>query len=169
VKAIPASCSRLYRIAHIGRFSNALSNICAECHAPRVYTVERRQIGISLRSAIHTHAAIARETARLPVFWKDYIMYKALSGAIVAFGLAGAALAISGPASADGVGVHVGGVGIGVNLDNVAFGYQDGYWDHGHQWHQWRNDQEMRDYRSTPGNKYNDYRHDRDHDMGWHQ
>jgi hypothetical protein len=96
-------------------------------------------------------------------------MYKALNGAIVALGLAGAALTMSGPASADGVGIHVGGVGIGVNVGDVAFGYQDGYWDHGHQWHRWHNDQEMRDYRNANGNHYNDYRHDRDHDMGWHQ
>ena len=81
-------------------------------------------------------------------------MYKALNGAIVALGLAGAALAMSGPANADHVAIHVG-------IHNV--GYQDGYYDHGHQWHQWRNQREMREYRSTPGNRYNDYRHDRGH------
>jgi hypothetical protein len=99
------------------------------------------------------------------------LMRKALNGAIVALGIAGAALAISGPASAQvGVGVNVGGVGIGVGIgpSDVAFGYQDGYWDTGHRWHNWRNDQEMRDYRNAPNNKYNDWKHDRDRDHGWH-
>jgi len=99
-------------------------------------------------------------------------MYKYLNGAIVALGIAGAALAATGSANAQdvGVGVHVGGVGVGVglNVGDVAFGYQDGYWDRGHHWHNWRNDQEMRDYRSAPNNHYNDFRHDRDADKGWH-
>lgn len=59
--------------------------------------------------------------------------------------------------------------GLSINVGDVAFGYRDGYWDHGHQWHQWHNDQEMRDYRNAHGDRYNDYRHDRDHDQGWHQ
>jgi hypothetical protein len=58
--------------------------------------------------------------------------------------------------------------GLTLAVGDVAFGYQDGYWDHAHQWHQWRNDQEMRDYRSAPGNHYNDFRHDRDGGDGWH-
>jgi hypothetical protein len=99
-------------------------------------------------------------------------MFKSLNGAILALGLTGASFAIAGPASADGigVGVHVGGVGIGVGigLGDVAFGYQDGYWDRGHHWHHWRNNQQMRDYKGAPGNHYNDYRHDRDPDHGWH-
>src|SRR5579862_511548 len=33
--------------------------------------------------------------------------------------------------------------GLSVNVGDVAFGYQDGYWDRNHQWHQWQNDQEM--------------------------
>jgi len=57
--------------------------------------------------------------------------------------------------------------GLTINVGDVAFGYQDGYWDHAHQWHQWRNEQEMRDYRNAPGSQYNDYRHDRDNDQGW--
>lgn len=147
-------------------------------------------------------------------------MYKALTGAVVALGVLGAALATQAPAYAQGVGVQldVGNVafgyrdgywdhghrwhhwrnrdeanyyrsmqgsqyndwrhdrdrdggwhGLAINVGDVAFGYQDGYWDRGHQWHQWRNDQEMRDYRNAHGNQYNDYRHDRDHDQGWHQ
>lgn len=94
-------------------------------------------------------------------------MYKALNGAIIAVGVVGATLVFAGLASAADVGVHIGAVGIGLNVNDVAYGYQDGYWDHGHQWHQWRNGREMRDYRNARGNHYNDYRHDRDPDQGW--
>jgi hypothetical protein len=100
-------------------------------------------------------------------------MRKALNGAIVALGIAGAALAIAGPASAQdvGVGVHVGGVGIGVGVGvaptDVRYGYQDGYWDTGHRWHNWRNDQDMRDYENSKDNHYNAWKHDRDSDEGW--
>jgi hypothetical protein len=54
------------------------------------------------------------------------------------------------------------------NVDNVAFGYQDGYWDHGHRWHEWR-EGEMASYRNAPGNRYNEWNHDRDRDNGWHR
>jgi hypothetical protein len=94
-------------------------------------------------------------------------MSKALNGAIFVIGIAGASLAIASPASAQDVGVHVGGVGVGLDFGGIAYGYQDGYWDSGHRWHDWGNDQEMRDYRNYKGNHYNDYRHDRDPDMGW--
>jgi hypothetical protein len=103
---------------------------------------------------------------------KERDMNKALNGAIVALGVVGAAWAIESPASADGVGVgvHVGdvGIGVGVGVSDVAYGYQDGYWDHDHHWHNWRNDQEMRDYRDAHDSHFNDYRHDRDSDQGWH-
>jgi hypothetical protein len=99
-------------------------------------------------------------------------MYRNLNGAIVALALAGASLAIASPASAQdiGVGVHVGGVGVGVGIGvgDVAYGYQDGYWDSGHRWHKWRNHEEMRNYRKAPNNHYNDWKHDRDPDQGWH-
>ena len=109
-------------------------------------------------------------TPRPPAFWKEQNMYKALNGAIIAMGLVGATLAMAAPASAQdvGVGVHVGDVGIGIGLGNVAYGYQDGYWDNGHQWHTWQNDQQMRDYRKERNNHYNDWKHDRDPDQGWH-
>jgi hypothetical protein len=98
-------------------------------------------------------------------------MYKTLNGAILALGLVGGAtLALAIPASAQGagIGVHVGGIGIGFNVGDVAYGYQDGYWDRSHQWHNWRNNQEMRDYRNAPNNHYNNWKHDRDSDQGWH-
>lgn len=86
-------------------------------------------------------------------------MYKALSGAILALGFAGASMAVTSPASA--------GIGISFDVGNVAFGYQDGYWDQNHHWHHWRNRHEARMYRNSAGNHYSNYRHDRDHDNGW--
>jgi hypothetical protein len=67
------------------------------------------------------------------------------------------------------VGVQ-GGHGPGVvqiDFGTIAFGYRDGYWDNGHQWHRWHNDDEYRNYRNRQGNNYHDWNHDRDHDMGW--
>jgi hypothetical protein len=98
--------------------------------------------------------------------WKERNMYKTLNGVIIVLGLAGASLAIA-PASAQGIGVSVAGIGVGVGFGNVAYGYQDGYWDHGHHWNNWQNDEEMRNYRSASNNHYNDWKHDRDSDMGW--
>jgi len=86
-------------------------------------------------------------------------MYKALNGAIVALGLIGMAVAVASPAAAR--------VGISLDVGNVAFGYQDGYWDQGHHWHHWRNQSEARYYRTSQGNHYNNYRHDRDSNQGW--
>jgi hypothetical protein len=59
------------------------------------------------------------------------------------------------------------GVGVVFDVNEVAFGYQDGYWDRGHRWHDWRNG-EMAHYRNAPGNQYHDWNHDRDGDHGWH-
>jgi hypothetical protein len=102
-------------------------------------------------------------------------MHNTLNGAFIALALTGAALTVTGPADAQGVGVgvNVGGVGVnvgvGVGLGNIAYGYQDGYWDNDHQWHNWANDQEMQNYRRAHGSQYNDYKHDRDPDQGWHR
>jgi hypothetical protein len=85
---------------------------------------------------------------------------KLLSGAAIVLGLAGASLATAGTA-------HAAILGISLDFGNVAFGYQDGYWDRAHRWHHWRHD-EMRRYRLVSGNHYNDWRHDRDRDHGWH-
>ncbi len=67
-----------------------------------------------------------------------------------------------------GFGAQIGDVGVSFNFGEVAFGYQDGYWDRGRHWHNWRNEDEMRNYRNSSGNKYYDWRHDRDPDNGWH-
>jgi hypothetical protein len=131
-------------------------------------------IGPALQSAFHAPtAAITLRNGGLAALWKEETMNKTLNGALVALALAGATLAISTPASAQdvGVGVHVGGVGIGVGVGvgDVAYGYQDGYWDNGHHWHNWSNKREMRNYRNAHRDQYNDYRHDRDPDQGWHR
>jgi hypothetical protein len=86
-------------------------------------------------------------------------MSKALIGAMLALGLAGATIAVSAPATAR--------VGVSLDVGNVAFGYQDGYWDQGHRWHHWRNRRDARMYRNAHGSQYNNYRHDRDPDQGW--
>ena len=99
-------------------------------------------------------------------------MHKTLKGMIVVLGLAAAPLAMASTASAQdvGVGVRVGGVVIGVGpaYGNVAYGYRDGYWDRGHHWNAWRDQDEMDRYRKVEHNQYHDWRHDRDHDQGWH-
>lgn len=50
----------------------------------------------------------------------------------------------------------------------VAFGYSDGYWDRGHNWHAWGNDQDAARYRATNGAHYYNQRHDQDNNQGWH-
>jgi hypothetical protein len=88
-------------------------------------------------------------------------MSKILNGAVIVLGLAGATLALSGPANAARV-------GISLNLGNIAFGYQDGYWDHSHHWHKWRNQSDAQRYQASSGNQYHDWNHTRDADHGWH-
>jgi len=89
-------------------------------------------------------------------------MIRILSAAVLAVGLAGATLATAGVASAAGAAVTL-------NLGDIAFGYNDGYWDHGHQWHQWQNKDDVQTYRTSAANKYHDWKHDRDPDQGWVQ
>src|ERR1700690_2342673 len=59
-------------------------------------------------------------------------------------------------------------VGVSVGFADIGFGYSDGYWDRGHHWHQWANDDERANYRNYQGNHYHDWNHDRDGDDGWH-
>lgn len=56
---------------------------------------------------------------------------------------------------------------ISLDFGNIAFGYRDGYWDNGHNWHQWGDDRHRQSYRNYRGNHYNDWNHDRDGDDGW--
>jgi len=52
------------------------------------------------------------------------------------------------------------------DFGTVAFGYNDGYWDTGHRWHNWRNRADYDGYRSR-GQNFHRWNHDRDHDNGW--
>ena len=103
---------------------------------------------------------------------KEWKMHKILKGTIIVLGLAAAPLAMASPASAQGVGigVHVGpvAVGVGAGFGNVAYGYRDGYWDRGHHWNRWHDQEEMNNYRRAQNNQYHDWRHTRDHDQGRH-
>jgi hypothetical protein len=127
----------------------------ANLEAQQVREIADRSIG----GAFHTRAGLSRDHAAAGNL-KGLTMYKALNGAIIALSVVGGMLAIQAPVNAQGF-------GISLDVGNVAFGYRDGYWDRDHHWHQWRNQDEARYYRNAPGNRYNDYRHDRDSNQGW--
>jgi len=91
-------------------------------------------------------------------------MNRTLSAAILAIGLAGATLATAG-----GAATAAGGASVTFNLGDIAFGYNDGYWDHGHKWHQWQNKDDMQSYRTAQNNQYHDWKHTRDSNQGWTQ
>ena len=85
--------------------------------------------------------------------------------------LAAAAVALSaGAASADHYydnnRHHDGRGAVAIDFGTVAFGYNDGYWDTGHQWHNWRNRGDYSNYRSH-GQNFHGWNHNRDHDNGW--
>jgi hypothetical protein len=82
--------------------------------------------------------------------------------AIVALALAGTTLTVASGANAASV-------RISLNLGDVAYGYNDGYWDKGHQWHPWKQKNDMENYKKSAGNQYHDWKHDRDPDKGWHE
>jgi hypothetical protein len=84
-----------------------------------------------------------------------------VKAALVAAALAGGSLAAGLPAMADNVAVTVAPGG-------VAFGYSDGYWDQGHHWHVWQNKDQAARFRAENTAHYYSYKHDRDHDKGWH-
>jgi hypothetical protein len=97
-----------------------------------------------------------------------------LKGAAVALALAGATFATASTANAQGIsfgmsdnGRHHGNSGVSISFGDVAYGYQDGYWDNGHRWHNWRNrrdrDNYRRDYRDNYRHGYH-HRYERD---GW--
>ena len=89
-------------------------------------------------------------------------MRKPVLGTILALALASAVFVVSSPASA-----RVS-FGISINENDVMFAYQDGYWDRGHQWHPWGDPDDWHWYREHHRDRYFDWRHDRDPDMGWH-
>ena len=89
-------------------------------------------------------------------------MNRNLSAAVVAAALVGAMFSTAGVASAAGAAVTF-------SLGDVAFGYNDGYWDHGHKWHAWKNHDDMQSYRSAQNTHFHDWKHTRDPDQGWTQ
>jgi hypothetical protein len=90
-------------------------------------------------------------------------MKSSMKIAIIALAVSGSSLALSVPVMADNVAVTVGPAG------GIAFGYNDGYWDRGHSWHAWRNQEEMTTYRTANHEHYYEYKHDRDPDGGWRE
>jgi hypothetical protein len=50
---------------------------------------------------------------------------------------------------------------------NVRAGYNDGYWDNGHTFHNWAQPEHMTTYRASKGAEYHDYAHTRDANQGW--
>ncbi|HEY5336567.1 MAG TPA: hypothetical protein VIJ85_00055 [Rhizomicrobium sp.] len=56
---------------------------------------------------------------------------------------------------------------VAVDFNNVAFGYQDGYWDTGHQWHHWAHNDDARLYRNHSGSHFHNWAHTRDSNNGW--
>ena len=85
-----------------------------------------------------------------------------LAGAVAALALAGTTLATTTPARAA---VHF---GISINEGDVMFAYRDGYWDRFHHWHPWGDRDDWRWWREHHHDRYYDWAHDRDADMGWH-
>ena len=88
-------------------------------------------------------------------------MNKVIKIGLLSFALAGTSLAAGLPAKADNVTVAVNPGG------GIAFGYSDGYWDRGHQWHAWQDSNEASRWRAENRDHYYDYHHDRDPGAGW--
>ena len=88
-------------------------------------------------------------------------MKRTIALTLTALVLAVAPLAIP-PAAADNLSVTV-------DVPGIAFGYTDGYWDTGHNWHAWRDQREAEAWRAQHADHYYRWRHDRDHDMGWRE
>jgi hypothetical protein len=101
-----------------------------------------------------------------------------LKSTAVALALAGAALMTAGTSNAAGIFLGIGtgdshhygnrsGPLIAIGFGDIAYGYRDGYWDNGHQWHHWSNDGDYRTYRDRRGSNYHDWNHNRDQNNGW--
>jgi hypothetical protein len=89
-------------------------------------------------------------------------MRSLIKAVLIAGAFAGASLAIPSSASArDSFSVYV-------HSGDVAFAYRDGWWDSRHNFHRWRDRDEMRWYRRHHRHDYRDWDHDRDSDNGWH-
>ncbi|HVJ52231.1 MAG TPA: hypothetical protein VM689_07205 [Aliidongia sp.] len=89
-------------------------------------------------------------------------MRRNMKALVLGLAVIGGALATQVPARAADVTVGIGGGGI-------AFGFADGYWDRGHNWHAWQNKEEADRFRAENHDHYYAYKHDRDKDQGWHE
>ncbi|HUA51076.1 MAG TPA: hypothetical protein VMB81_02870 [Candidatus Sulfotelmatobacter sp.] len=87
-------------------------------------------------------------------------------GSVLVAGLAAGCLMV-GMAGLAGAPAVAADVSVGVGPGGIAFGYADGYWDRGHNWHAWRNHEEMEHWRAENREHYYAWNHDRDHDHGW--
>jgi len=93
-----------------------------------------------------------RENKMRNIF-KSFVVVLALSGASL-FGTATA---------------HADSVGISLNFGDVAIGYSDGYWDHHHHWHRWRNSKYRHAYQHWDRAEYHSSRHTHFSNNGWHE
>ena len=103
-------------------------------------------------------------------------MRKILNGAVIALALMGTSFVAIGAADAQGynrapprvvVQRPAPRAALTFNFGNVAFAFSDGYWDSSHRWHTWRNQSEMRRYRASQDNHFNNVRHTRAPNRGW--
>jgi hypothetical protein len=88
---------------------------------------------------------------------KHFIKAAAIALAVV--GSTVSTLSIMTPASAQAV--------VTFDPGTVRYGYNDGYWDNGHSFHNWSQPEHMTTYRAYKGAQYYDYPHTRDSNQGW--
>jgi hypothetical protein len=115
------------------------------------------------RSGPGTTAAIAAFFSDAEFIAKGQSMTKTLHAALVAVALGGATLITAAPTMA------ADNVTVAVSPGGIAFGYNDGYWDRGHNWHAWKNREEAARFQKENRDHYFDYKHDRDRDAGWRE
>jgi hypothetical protein len=83
--------------------------------------------------------------------------------------IAAIGLCLAGGAVATGMPALAADVSVGVNAGGIAFGYSDGYWDRGHNWHAWENEQAAAKFRAENHEHYYERKHDADKDKGWRE
>jgi len=94
---------------------------------------------------------------------KDHPVKHLFKAAAIALAFAGstvATLSIATPANAADTVVTF-------DPGTVRYGYNDGYWDNSHSFHNWAAPEHMTTYRSSKGSQYFDYAHTRDSNQGW--
>ena len=88
---------------------------------------------------------------------------KVLMSMAVAAAILGGAALVTGPANAADVTVAVGQAPV------VAFGYNDGYWDREHKWHDWRNHEEMSRWQTENHDHFYEKKHVELPNGGWRE